>query len=349
MKINENSLGNYDNPNFYNDPVKITEKIETESFEALKLMVKIRMVEDIISKNVKDGVVNCPCHLSNGQEAIPVSVSMFLNKTDYIFGNHRSHGHYLACGGSAYKLFAEVLGKATGCARGMGGSMHICSIENGFIGSVPIVAGTIPTAVGAALTSKLNKSGAIAVSYFGDGATEEGTFHEALNLSSKLSLPILFVCENNLFSSHLHISERQPKKSTSRFALANGIDSFVEDGNNIVSLIKTLSAIIPKIRKKQNPFFLEAITYRLKGHVGHDENIDVGLNRSDDLSKWKKRDPIKRTLNGLINFNSIYEKKYNDYKNNLYDQLLASWEKAINDPFPNKEQLLDTVYYNEKK
>ena len=345
MKVVNNNLGSYDDPNLYNDPIKITEDIAIESFDSLKSMVKIRMVEDIISKNVEVGVIKCPCHLSNGQEAIPVSVSKLLSKNDYIFGNHRSHGHYLACGGSAYKLFAEVLGKATGCSRGMGGSMHICSIENGFIGSVPIVAGTIPTAVGAALTSKVNKSRAVAVAYFGDGATEEGAFHESLNLASKLSLPILFVCENNLFSSHLHILERQPINSTSRFAFANGIESYIEDGNDIISLTKTLNSIIPKIRKKQTPVFLEAVTYRLKGHVGHDENIDVGLNRSKDLINWKKRDPIKRTLNGLINFDPNYEKKYNDYRNSLYKKLMKSWEKAISDPLPNKKQLLDTVYY----
>ena len=137
--------------------------------------------------------------------------------------------------------------------------------------------------------------------------------------------------------------------NTSRFASANEIEYYVEDGNNISSLMKRLNSVIPKIRNTQKPIFLEAITYRLKGHVGHDENIDVGIDRSKDLIKWKKRDPILRTLEGLINFDSIYEKKVNDYQNDLYDKLIASWEKAMEDPFPDKKQLLDTVYYNENE
>jgi len=342
-----NTLSPYDNPDQFNKPIEIPIDEADEYFDALKSMKKIRMVEEIISDNVKSGVIKCPCHLSNGQEAIPVSVSKYIKKTDYIFGNHRSHGHYLACGGSAYELFAEVLGKVTGCAKGMGGSMHLCSPENGFMGSVPIVAGTISLAVGAALASKNNQAGAVAVSYFGDGATEEGAFHESLNFAAKFELPILFVCENNLFSSHLHILERQPKTATSRFAIANDIKVFIEDGNDLVALSKILTTIIPEIRKNNQPMFLEAVTYRHKGHVGHDENIDVGLHRSTDLEKWKKRDPIKRTLKGLSKLNPIYLERYHNFKKILNKDLIDSWKRAMADPFPNQKQLLNTVYYND--
>jgi len=344
-KITINNLEPFDNPDLYNSPINIPKNNLEKFYNHLKIMTKIRFVEEIISDNIRNGIIKCPCHLSNGQEAIPVSLSHYLNKTDYIFGNHRSHGHYIACGGSSYELFAEILGKSTGCAKGMGGSMHICSPENGFVGSVPIVAGTIPVAVGAALAAKTNKKRAIAVSFFGDGATEEGSFHESLNLASKLKLPILFICENNLFSSHLHILERQPQNATSRFANANSIESFIEDGNDLVALDKIFKKIIPEMRNNNRPVFVEAVTYRLKGHVGHDENIDVGLNRSKELEKWKKRDPIKRTLKGLIQIDSTYEKIYKRYIEELKDQLLKNWNRAVRDPFPKKNQILNSVFY----
>lgn len=345
MKDNNHfSLGGLTDPDLFNDPIPIPKEKDEQYYTMLQMMQKIRMVEDIISLHVENGDIICPCHLSNGQEAIPVSISNHLNNSDYIFGNHRSHGHYLACGGSAYELFAEVLGKSTGCSKGMGGSMHITSPQNGFIGSVPIVAGTIPVAVGAALAAKHNGKDEIAISYFGDGATEEGVFHEALNLAANLKLPILFVCENNLFSSHLHISERQPMNATARFAIANGIESFIEDGNNIVALSNLISEVIPKIRDQKIPFYLEAVTYRQKGHVGPDDNIDVGLNRSVDLKKWNKRDPITRTLDGLKEIDIHYGERFNKWTIELKDNLDQNWEKALNDPYPDTSQILSAVY-----
>ena len=347
MTINNRiSLHGLTNPELFNDPIQIPKQDSEQYYNMLQLMQKIRSVEDIISLNVENGNIICPCHLSNGQEAIPVSISNNLNNFHYIFGNHRSHGHYLACGGSAYELFAEVLGKATGCSKGMGGSMHIASPQNGFIGSVPIVAGTIPIAVGAALAAKYKDNRSIAVAYFGDGATEEGVFHEALNLAANLALPILFVCENNLFSSHLHISERQPLNATARFAEANGIESYIEDGNDIVCLNNLLKKVIPSIREKKKPIYIEAVTYRQKGHVGHDENIDVGLNRSVDLKMWEKRDPIERTLKGLMEINMQYQKRFEDWIIVLENNLNQKWQKALIDPYPKPSQTKNTVYYN---
>ncbi|NQW57452.1 MAG: thiamine pyrophosphate-dependent dehydrogenase E1 component subunit alpha, partial [Polynucleobacter sp.] len=259
------------------------------------MMLKIRTVENKLANMRKSGLIGGPVHLGAGQEAVAVGISKHLRKSDRIFSGHRSHAHLLALGTEPRKLFAEVLGKQSGLNKGMGGSMHLWDGPNGFYGSVPIVAGTVPLAVGAALASKLQGKGDISVAYFGDGAIEEGVVHESLNLARQLQVPILFVCENNLFSSHMHISQRQPLTSVARFALANDIQCEVIDGNNIVSVEESAGKMIDIARTKHLPVFIEAFTYRHYGHVDWREDIDVGVNRSpEDLNLWKSRDPIDR-------------------------------------------------------
>ena len=338
-------LIDFNNPKKFQDPIRIKNFPIGSYIEGLKTMKLIRRSEEILGENVENGNIKCPCHLSIGQEAIPVGISQFLNKNDFVFGNHRSHGHYLAMTRDAYPLFAEVLGKITGCAKGMGGSMHIVSAKDGFHGSVPIVSATIPIAVGAGLTSKLNNLGSVAVTYFGDGTTEEGTFHESLNLASYYQLPVLFVCENNLFSSHMHIKERQPSDSVARFAKANSIEHVTIDGNDLSAIMEVSDYAIKRIRKSNSPFFIEVITYRWRGHVGPNENIDVGLRRKDDLSIWKKRDPISRLEKTLIIENHIEEKDIKNMEDEIDLHLENSWDKAMNDDYPDLAQLKDTIYY----
>jgi pyruvate dehydrogenase E1 component alpha subunit len=189
---------------------------------------------------------------------------------------------------------AEVQGKQTGASRGMGGSMHLIDRERGLYGTVPIVGGTIPIAVGAALAAKKDGKGAVAVSFFGDGATEEGVFHESVNLAAVLGLPVLFLCENNLFSSHLHIDARQPSDSVARFAEANRVPWQLVDGNDIVGCTNAVAEAVEPMRSGGGPRFIEAVTYRWRGHVGPREDEDVGVRRGEDLPLWKKRDPIRR-------------------------------------------------------
>ena len=182
-------------------------------------MITIRTAEERLGELVENGDVVCPAHLAVGQEAIPVGVSHYLRPTDRVFGGHRSHGHYLGLGGGLYQLFAEVLGRSDGCSGGMGGSMHLYAPDVGFMGSVPIVAATVPIAVGAGLAAKKDGANAVAVTYFGDGAVEEGVIHESLNLAAHMKLPVLFVCENNFYASHMDIRQRQPGDRTARFTV----------------------------------------------------------------------------------------------------------------------------------
>ena len=327
------------------------ENIDLVNFEKdqlitfLKNMVLIRTAEYKIAKGREEGLIGGPVHLGVGQEAIAVGLSHFLTKDDYVFGAHRSHSHILALGGSVYKLFAEVLGKKTGFSKGRGGSMHLIDQENGFYGSVPIVAGTVSLAVGAALASKLKKSTNIAIAYLGDGACEEGVFHESLNLARINNLPIIFIVENNLFSSHMHISQRQPKSLTARFAYANDIEYKVVDGNNILQVADIASKYVDLSRQQKGPYFIEAITYRWFGHVDWREDIDVGIERSkEDIKLWRSRDPISRLKSSMIDKDIWSNEEHFDLEREIKQLVNKYWEIALKDPFPEKESLIEDVY-----
>jgi pyruvate dehydrogenase E1 component alpha subunit len=310
----------------------------------LKLMYTIRRAEEIIGDNIVNGTIKCPCHLGIGQEATAVGLSRYLRSSDRVFGGHRSHTHYLGLGGSVYKLFAETLGRLDGCSKGFGGSMHLYDPSIGFGGSVPIVGASVPIAVGAALAAKKDKLGDIAVSYLGDSACEEGAVQESFNLASIMKLPIIFVVENNLFASHMHIDLRQPHNSTARFAEAHGISFKVIDGNNLTDIYKASQKAVKYCRENKGPYFIEAMTYRWRGHVGPREDTDVGVKRKDDLNKWKKRDPIRRLKDALINKNIFSEKDFNEITKSIDKELDNQWHKALKAPFPSKNLLKEIVY-----
>jgi pyruvate dehydrogenase E1 component alpha subunit len=248
-------------------------------------------------------------------------------------------------GASLHGLFAEVLGKDTGLSRGMGGSMHLWDKPNGFYGSVPIVAGTVPLAVGAALAAKIQGTEDIGLSFLGDGAVEEGVVHESLNLARMLNAPVLFVVENNLFASHMHISLRQPKPSTARFAAANDIAYEIVDGNDVIRVQKAAEKLISNARNGGGPGFLEAVTYRWYGHVDWREDIDVGVNRSsDDVTAWRKRDPIARLAKGLMQAGLYDEQFVTNMEAKIAEEVEIAWNQALSDPYPTPSTLLSRVY-----
>ncbi|MDR1665898.1 MAG: thiamine pyrophosphate-dependent dehydrogenase E1 component subunit alpha [Puniceicoccales bacterium] len=310
----------------------------------LRKMLTIREAEEWIARQIRMGIVKCPCHLAVGQEATPAVLSEFLTKTDRVYGMHRSHNHYLAMTDDVEGLLAEVLGKEAGCAKGMGGSQHLIFEEMGFGGSVPIVGATIPIAAGAALAMKMQKSSSIAVAFFGDGATEEGVLHETLNLASQWRLPVIFVCENNLFASHLHILQRQPDAGTMRFAEAHRIEHTQLDGNDAISLCHALESIVNKIRNECIPYFVEVLTYRWKGHVGYREDIDVGLKRSRDLVVWEKRDPIIRLYRFMVEQTLISRESFCSLRKEICTRILYAWKLALKAPYATEEKLLRWVY-----
>jgi pyruvate dehydrogenase E1 component alpha subunit len=342
-------LGKLADAESFTEPLDVSGCEQETLKRQLRTMLTIRFAEEKIGDMVSEGKVVCPCHLGIGQEAIAAGVSTGLRPADRVFGAHRSHSHYLAMGGDVYGLFAEVLGKKTGCSGGMGGSMHLFDQDIGFLGAVPIVAATIPIAAGAALAARMDGAGDIAVSYFGDGATEEGVFHESLNIASSMSLPIVFICENNLFASHLHISIRQPENSIARFAEANRIDSEVIDGNDVIAVTEAAAKAINSARDKGKPAFIEAVTYRWRGHVGPREDIDVGVQRSEDLHKWKARDPVRRLYEGMERAGMIDSDSYALLQQEIRDLVATAWSRAETAPYPDTGDLIDLVYFEDGK
>ncbi len=344
-------LGDLTDPQKYRDPIPVSPDQAEMLTEQLKTILVIRRTEEKLAEMMQAGVVKCPCHLGIGQEAIAVGVSTHLNQKDRVFGTHRSHSHYIALGGSVESLFAEVLGKESGCAKGMGGSMHLFNEAIGFKGSVPIVAATVPLAVGAALAAHLDsptkKNMNVGLAYFGDGTTEEGSVHESMNFASKFNLPMLFVVENNLFSSHLHIGLRQPGNSVARYAAAHGLNYEVVDGNNVVAVAKATEKLIQKARNGEGAGFLEAVTYRWRGHVGPSEDNDVGLKRGDELKHWKHRDPARRLKDGLIQIGKFSEKAFEKMTQEVADHIEEAWKKAEAAPYPANENLLAHVWKNQ--
>ena len=332
------------------DPAKFTEQLDISGCDPvllksqLRMMLVIRRVEEKIGDEVTSGKIVCPCHLGIGQEAIAVGVSEPLRSTDRVFGGHRSHSHFLALGGGLYPLLAEILGKLDGCSRGMGGSMHLYGAEHGFMGSVPIVAGTIPLAVGAALAAKKDGRGDVAVAYFGDGSAEEGVVHESLNLAAAFKLPVLFVCENNLFASHMHISLRQPSNRVSRYGDAHRIHAQTVDGNDVAAVTAASRQMIARMRKGEGPAFLEAVTYRWRGHVGPREDLDVGVNRGPDLALWKARDPIRRLFDALKQDGILNDDQFKEMNDSVISDVANAWMRADAAAFPSASALMNLVY-----
>lgn len=311
----------------------------------LKSMLRIRLAERQLAIARRDGLIGGPVHLGVGQEAVAVGVSAHLRKTDRVFGAHRSHSHLLALGSSVRGLFAEVLGKDTGHSKGMGGSMHLWDQPNGFFGSVPIVAGTVPLAVGAGLAAKLQQSGDVAIAYLGDGAVEEGVVHESLNLARIQNIPVIFVVENNLFASHMHISTRQPSDSTARFAAANSVPYRVVDGNDVVTVAAAAGQLVEAARSGGGAGFIEAVTFRWYGHVDWREDIDVGVHRSvEEVTNWRQRDPIRRLREAMLEDGIWSEEDDRKMEQSIQQEIEAAWTQALADPYPHASALLGRVH-----
>ncbi len=342
------SLGDFADPGQYKDPINLNDCSREEAVGFLDTMMEIRLAEEKIADWVVDGTVATPCHLGIGQEASAVGIASQLRSDDRIFGNHRSHSHFLSVGGGLKPLFSEVLGRRSGASKGMGGSMHLYAGDVGFHGSVPIVAATISIAVGAALASKMDGGSSISVCFFGDGAAEEGVLHECLNFAASQCLPVLFVCENNLFSSHLDIDIRQPVDRVARFADAHCVDASTVDGNDVVSVKSATERLVSTMRTLGTPAFIETVTYRHRGHVGPNEDIDVGVHRTmEDVIAWKARDPISRLSTGLVQSGMLDENGIEEVARAVTERVETAAVEALADPFPEPAQLMSFVYGGE--
>lgn len=308
-------------------------------------MLRIRMVEEKIAQLYPEQKMRCPVHLCIGQEAVAAGVCANLSRDDYVLSGHRAHGHYLAKGGNLGAMMAELYGKVTGCSRGIGGSMHLVDLTAGFVGSTPIVGSTIPIAVGVAFGSVMRREARVTVVFFGEAATEEGVFHESLNFASLKRLPVVFVCENNLYSVYSPLSVRQPEnREVYQLAKGHNVESCQADGNDVVEVHNLSEQAINKARGGGGPSFLEFKTYRWREHCGPNYDNVLGYRTESEFFQWKNRCPIERLKEGLLKEGVLCNQDIDSIVRDLEAEIEAAIAFAKQSPFP-EEQLLSLNVY----
>ena len=309
-----------------------------------KKSLLIRTVEETIAEKYSEQEMRCPIHLSIGQEASATGVCLSLTNKDIMFSSHRSHAHYIAKNCNLKEMICELYGKANGCIGGRGGSMHLQDKKKKFFASIPIVSSALGPAVGVALNLKRKKSKNICVVYIGDGSIEEGIFHEAMNFISLNKLPLLIVCENNLYSVYTNIKERQIDDNFVRFAKAFKINSLRIDGNDAYKIFKISKKIINNMRNNRLPFFLQLDTYRWREHCGPNYDNNIGYRSENEFKKWKKKCPIKKLENLLIKkkiYNSKDLLKIKSLLKIYVDKIFLFAKKS---PLPNPNTITNFIY-----
>jgi pyruvate dehydrogenase E1 component alpha subunit len=310
-------------------------------------MLRIRFCEEGLVDPIIQREIHTPCHLYSGQEAIAVGLCASLMDGDYVFGNHRSHGHFLAKGGCMEEMLAEIFCRETGCSRGRGGSMHLIDPAKGMMGSVPIVAGTISLAVGAALAASIRKEKQVAVTFFGDGATGEGVLYESLNFASLKKLPVIFACENNYYATHMPIDECRTNRDISRIAEPFGIRRIVVDGNDVLAVYEEGKSAVEQCRSGKGPVFMEFLTYRFRGHVGPDDNIQgchTDIRPAEEVNEWRARDPIALFEKHLLANDLMNTETLGRIRKETESDVEDAFEFARSSRKPRQEDLTAYVY-----
>jgi len=311
-------------------------------------MVLIRRFEEKIIEVYGLQDMKSPVHLCIGQEGIAAGVCAHLKPEDYIFTTHRSHGHCLAKGMDPKELYAEFYGRVTGCCRGKGGSMHPAAPALGIPGATSIVGGCIPLAAGAALASQMQGDGRLSVAFFGDGAAEQGAFHEAMNFAALKKLPVLFVCENNYYATNSPLSARQPHPDIYLRAAGYGIPGVPLDGNDVLAVYQAAQEAVHRARRGDGPTLLECKTYRWRGHVGPECDWERGCRPREELTDWMNRCPIESLQQRLIAWGVFDQEWYSRLLEDLALSLDQALQFARDSAFPPLDELYQHIYYEKK-
>jgi len=312
---------------------------------ALKLfrnMYRIRAVEEEIARRYPEGKMRCPVHLSIGQEAVPAAFAESVRTTDFAVSTHRGHAHYLAKGGDLEAMIAEIYGKVTGCAKGKGGSMHLIDLKVNFMGTSAIVGNSIPIGVGLALSAQLQGTDQISCVFLGDGAIEEGVFYESVNFAAVRKLPVLFICENNLYSVYSPLSVRHPKgRSIAKMVEAMGVQMAEGDGNDALAVHQIMLEAVGRVRAGGGPCFLEFSTYRWREHCGPNYDNNIGYRTQEEFQDWKSREPISRLEKILHQTSSAV---MDEMRAEINAEVQAAFESAEAAPFPVQSEAYQGVY-----
>ena len=311
----------------------------------LKQMIRIRMVEEEIARQYHDQEMRCPVHLSVGQEAPSAAFALAVQKEDFAVSTHRGHAHFLAKGGSLDEMIAEIYGKATGCSKGRGGSMHLADKRIGFMGTSAIVGNSIPIGVGLGLSLQINKLKQASCVFLGDGATEEGVFYESVNFSAIRQLPVVFLCENNRYSVYSKLNVRQPLgRNISGMVRGLGIKSTEVDGNDVVACYEAIDCSLIAARNCEGPQFVEMHTFRHLEHCGPNEDDYLGYREPGELASWLTKDPIQ-LFEQFLKENGVATSEFvESCRAEITTEINTAFANAKNAPFPDLESCLSDVY-----
>jgi len=308
-------------------------------------MKRIRAVEETIAERYNDGKMRCPTHLCTGQEAVAAGVGAVLRKDDFVVSTHRAHGHYLTKGGDLNRMMAEIYGKATGCSSGKGGSMHLIDESVGFMGSTSIVGGTIPVGTGIGFSISLHGTDQISCVFLGDGATEEGVFYESINFAALKKLPVMYICENNLYSVYSPLGVRQPAgRNIFEMVRCLGVQSESGDGNDVLDVYTKVSSAVKSIRAGNGPYFLEFSTYRWREHCGPNFDNDIGYRTEDEYLHWKTKDPIESLEATMLQNQTITSGEIVQMDEQLTSEVTGAFEFAETSPFPSPAEVSSHLF-----
>ena len=313
-----------------------------KQLEMLRSMQTIRRFEERASDDYQAGAIYGVVHCYIGEEAVAVGVCAALNRDDQIISTHRGHGHCLAKGADLNRMMAELYGRQTGYCKGKGGSMHIADFSIGMLGANGIVAGGIPIVTGAGLAAQLEGKGRVAVSFFGDGASNAGPFHESINIAATWKLPMLYVCENNLYSAGTTAAATLALSDVAARAAGYGIPGVVVDGNDVMAVYEAAEAAVNRARAGQGPTLIECKTYRWRGHTERPGQEDP--RPKEEIEEWRQRDPINRFATSLIAHGMLTQAAWQK----MDAEILAAIEGAVKfseeSPFPEPEAAVEDIF-----
>lgn len=312
--------------------------------EMLKKMLEIRHFEEQVAELYKKGIMPGLAHLYSGEEAVAVGACSTLSRDDYITSTHRGHGHLIAKGGQLNFMMAEILGKKTGYCKGKGGSMHIADFDLGILGANGIVGGGFASAVGAGLSSKLLKQGRVSMCFFGDASTNQGSFHESVNLASVWKLPVVFVCENNLYGISVSQARHQNITNIVDRAPGYGIPGVITDGMDVLAVYDAVGQAVDSARRGEGPTLVECKTYRFGGHHVGDPGNGMIYRSKEEMEEWGKRCPIVRMKKYLQENEVMSGEEIAGLDGEVMKAVLEAVDFAINSPFPDPEELTEDLY-----
>lgn len=306
-----------------------------------RTMVRIRRFEERVAREFAEGNIPGSVHLYIGEEAVATGAIAHLNKEDYIMSTHRGHGHLIAKGGETNRMMAELFAKKTGYCLGKGGSMHIADIDIGMLGAAGIVGSGIPIATGAALSAKLRGTDQVTIAFFGDGAANIGRFHEGINLASVWSLPVVFICENNLWAVSVPTSVSTNIANIADRAIGYGIPGITVDGMDVMAVYEAVGEAVARARSGKGPTLIEAKTYRFRGHFEGDSGT---YRPKEEIEQWLKRDPIKNFKQKLLEMKVLTAKQADEIDKEALAEMDEAVKFALESPFPEPEETLENVY-----